>query len=135
MVWSRWAHSVTDCRAYNEAQTGSKHGADQVIVHVRMKAARPSNLPAKFDTAKLKSTALGNRRLELRNRFEGLGLYGGASPENEWWKHKDANAEACQTYLGGIRRRHRGSVTDGTIALEEHARLVQRLLEGYLGRG
>ncbi len=96
-----------------------------------MKAARPSNLPAKFDTAKLKSTALRNRHLELRNRFEGLELNGGAFPKNEWWKHKDANAEASQTYLGGSRRRHRGCVTDETIALEEHARLVQRLLEGY----
>ncbi len=131
LVWSRWAHSVTDCRAYNEVKTGSKHCADQVIVRVRMKAARPSNLSAKFDTAKLKSTALGNLRLELRNRFEGLVLNGGTFPENEWWKHKHANAEASQTYLGRTRRRHRGCATDGTIALAEHARLVQRLLEGY----
>ncbi len=48
-----------------------------------MKAARIPNRPAKFDTTKLKTAALEHLRLDLRNRFEGLQLDEGASPEDE----------------------------------------------------
>ncbi len=48
-------------------------------VHLRMKAARLSNRPAKLDTANLTTTALENLGLELWNRFDDLELDG-----DEW---------------------------------------------------
>ncbi len=88
LVRSRWASSVIDCRANNGAQTGREHGSDHAMararLHLRMKAARIPNRPAKFDTAKLKTAALEHLRLDLRNRFEGLQLDEDASPEDEW---------------------------------------------------
>ncbi len=75
LVWSRWVSSMIDCRAYNGAQTGSEHGLDHVMVRarlrLRMKAAHISNRPAKLATAKLKTVALEQLRLDLRNSFEG----------------------------------------------------------------
>ncbi len=43
-------------------------------LHLRTKAARISNRPAKPDMAKLKTAALEHLRKDLRNRFEGLQL-------------------------------------------------------------
>ncbi len=107
LVRSRWASSVIDCRADNEARTGSKHGSDHAMVraHLRMKAARISNRPAKFDTARLKPAALEHLRLDLRNRFKGLQQDEDASPENEWRELKHAVTGASKTPLGRTRRR------------------------------
>ncbi len=78
LVRSRWASSVIDYWAYNGAQTGSEHGTDHAMVRARLrlhtKAARISNRPAKFDTAKLKTVKLEHLRLDLWSRFEGLQL-------------------------------------------------------------
>ncbi len=59
-------------------------------VHLRMKAARLSNRPAKLDTANSKTTALENLGLELWNRFDYLELDGDASLEDEWRELKGA---------------------------------------------
>ncbi len=79
--------SVIDCRAYNEAQAGSEHGSVHAMVparlRLRMKAACISNHPVKRDTATLKTVALEQLRLDLRNRFEVLQLDEDASPEDE----------------------------------------------------
>ncbi len=61
-----------------------------------MRAARISNRPTKLDTAKMKTVALENLRLDLRNRFEGLQLNEDTSTEDEWRELKDAVADACQ---------------------------------------
>ncbi len=53
-------------------------------VRLCMKADRSSNLPTKLGTATLKTTAVGDLRLELRNHFQGLKLDEDASPEDEW---------------------------------------------------
>ncbi len=78
LVRFHWASSVIDCRGYNWAQTGSKHGSDHAMVRtclrLRVKAARISNCPAKLDTAKLKTVALEHLRLDLRSLFGGLQL-------------------------------------------------------------
>ncbi len=62
LVRFHWASSVIDCRACNGAQTGSKHGSGHAMVRTRLrlrvKAARISNRPAKFDIVKLKTVAL-----------------------------------------------------------------------------
>ncbi len=69
LVRPSWASSVIDCRAYNEAQTGSEHGSNHATVRtclrLRMKAASISNRPAKLDTENLITVALKYRRLEL----------------------------------------------------------------------
>ncbi len=59
-------------------------------LYLRMKAARICNRPAKLDTAKLKTVAPGNLRLDNQNRFEGLLINEDASPEDEWRELKDA---------------------------------------------
>ncbi len=86
LVWTRWASSVIDCRAYNGTQTGGEHGSNHAMVRarlrLRMKAARISNCPARLDTAKVKTFALEHLRLDLQNRFEGLQLDEDASPED-----------------------------------------------------
>ncbi len=108
LVRSRWASSVIDCRAYTGAQKGSEHGSDHAMVrarlHLRMKATRSPNRPAKPDTSKLNTAALEHLRLDLRNRFEGLQLDEDASPEDEWRELKEAVADASQAHLGKTRR-------------------------------
>ncbi len=55
LVWSRWASSVINCRAYIGAQTGSEHGSDHAMARARLRlhmtAARIPNHPAKLDTS------------------------------------------------------------------------------------
>ncbi len=91
----------------------------------RMKAARIPNRPAKLDTSKLKTAALEHRRLDLRNRFEGLQLDEDASPEDEWRELKDAVEDVSRAHLGKTHRRCRDWVTGETIALAEQARLAR----------
>ncbi len=116
LVRSRWVSSVIDCRAYNGAQTGSKHGSDHATVRIRlrlrMKTARISYRPAMLDTAKLKTAVLEHLRLNLRNRFEALQLDEDASPGKDCRELKIAIADASQAH-----RRH--WVTGETIALAE----------------
>ncbi len=129
LVRSRWVSSVIDSRAYNVVQTGSEHGTDNAMVQARlrlhMKAARISNRPAKFDTAKLKTVALEHLRLDLPNRFEGLQLNEDTSLEDEWRELKDAVAHASQAHLGKTRRRRRDWFISEVIALAEQARLAK----------
>ncbi len=61
-------------------------------LRLRMKAARNSNRPTYLDTTKLKTVALENLRVDLRNHFEGLQLDEDASLEDEWRELKDAVA-------------------------------------------
>ncbi len=79
---------------------GLKQAANmvQACLCLRMKAAHMSNRPAKLDTAKLKTAALENLRLELRNCFEGMKLDEDACPEDECRWPNDTVAEASQTH-------------------------------------
>ncbi len=68
-------------------------------VRLRMTADLLSNSLANLDTAKLKTTALENTRLELRNRFEDLVLDEDASPEEDWQELGDAVSDASQAHV------------------------------------
>ncbi len=72
----------------------------------------------------MKTAALEQLRLGLRNRFEGLQLDEDASPEDAWRELKDAVADASQAHLGKTHCRRRDWVTGETIALAEQVRLA-----------
>ncbi len=86
-----------------------------------MKAARISSRQVKLDTANLKTVALEQIRLDLRNRFNGVQLDEDATLEDEWRDLKDAVAGAFKAHLGRTDRRRRDWVTGETISLAERA--------------
>ncbi len=96
-----------------------------VRARLRMKTVRLSSRPAKLDTVKMKTAALENFRLDLRNQFEGLQLDEDASPEHEWREVKVVVADAYQAHLGRMPRLSRDWVTGETIVLAEQACLAR----------
>ncbi len=84
-----------------------------------MKAARLFNHPAKTDTAKLKTTALENCRLDLWNRFKDLHLNEDVFPVDEWRELKDAVSGASQALLERTHCRRRDLVTGETMAVAQ----------------
>ncbi|CAE1319984.1 Craniofacial development protein 2 [Acanthosepion pharaonis] len=126
LVWSRWASSVLNCRAFRGADTGSEHGSDHALVRatlrLRLQARRPNGRPKRLDVTKLKTAAGTNFRIDLQNRFELLQETIDQQPEREWQTLKKAMVEAAHLHLGFTKHRQRDWMTGATLELAENAR-------------
>ena len=108
---SKWAGSITNCRAFPSAAVGS--GNQFVICNVRLKlrAVEKKKLTRKYDKNKFKDAKTSQKyRITIDGRFASLmdGTVGGSMNVEELWAEiKDAFHEISENVLGRLKEGQR----------------------------
>ena len=108
---SKWKGSITNCRAFPNADIGSDHQLVICNVRLKLRAMKMKTLTQKYETNKLKNATTSEQyRIIIDGHFAPLmdGTVGGAMDVDELWAEiKDAFHETSENVLERLKEGQR----------------------------